>query len=509
MRDAALVTLNMRELDRLKVVQAIVETGLKPGRAAERLGLSVRQVERLVTRYRTSGAAALCSGRRARPGNRKLDEGLAVRALTIIRDRYADFGPTLACEKLRECHGIGLSKETVRCLMTEASLWIPRRQRPPKIHQPRARRACLGELIQIDGSDHAWFEERAPACTLLVYVDDATSQLMALHFTATESTFSYFEATRHYLESHGKPVAFYSDKYSVFRSTRAATTDNSVTQFGRAMYELNIDTFCANSSPAKGRVERAHLTLQDRLVKELRLRGIQTMEAANTYALSFMATYNAHFAKPPRSVFNAHRPLRDEEDLDAILTWRVLRKVSDSLTVLNDRVIYLLEETEASRKLIGRYIDVWEYPDGRMDIRANGVALRYVRYDKLSEIDQGAVIEHKRLGHTLRVAQALQAQRDNRRVSGSPSRTNRGTEVRSKERAPGTKKQREFTLDDLNAAVRATCCTPAGPVPAPDSRQPPADPQALTGCPPPARVRSVTGALPPAVDNRRVRHTPA
>jgi len=252
MRDAALVTLNMRELDRLKVVQAIVETGLKPGRAAERLGLSVRQVERLVTRYQTSGAAGLCSGKRARPGNRKLDEGLAVRALTIIRERYADFGPTLACEKLRECHGIRLSKETVRCLMTEAGLWIPRRQCPPKIHQPRARRACLGELVQIDGSDHRWFEDRAPACTLLVYVDDATSRLMALHFTATESTFSYFEATRAYLEHFGKPVALYSDKASVFRSTRAATTGNSVTQFGRAMYELNIDTWCANSSPAKG-----------------------------------------------------------------------------------------------------------------------------------------------------------------------------------------------------------------------------------------------------------------
>jgi len=223
----------------------------------------------------------------------------------------------------------------------------------------------------------------------------------------------------------------------------------------------------------KGRVERAHLTLQDRLVKELRLRSISTVEAANAYAPSFMATYNARFAKPPRSSFDAHRPLRDDEDLDAILTWRVMRKVSRSLTVLNDRVIYLLEDTVANRKLIGRYIDVWEYPDGRMEIRADGVALRYVPYDKLSEIDQGGVIEHKRLGHALRVAQALQAQRDNRRVSGSPSRTNRGAEVRSKERAPGTKKQREFTLDDLNAAVRATCCTPAGPVPASDSRQPP------------------------------------
>ncbi|OXC73488.1 ISNCY family transposase [Caballeronia sordidicola] len=467
------ITMTMRELDRFKVIQSVVDGLLKPWRAAQRLALTTRQVRRLAARLREQGAAGLISGRCAKPSNHRIDAGIAVRAVAIIKERYSDFGPTLACEKLRECHDVLLAKETVRQLMIAAGLWTPRRQRTPKIHQPRNRRSCYGELIQIDGSDHAWFEERARACTLLVYVDNATSRLMALHFTATESTFSYFEATRHYLESHGKPVAFYSDKYSVFRSTRAATTGNRVTQFGRAMYELNIDTFCANSSPAKGRVERAHLTLQDRLVKELRLRGIQTMEAANTYALSFMATYNAHFAKPPRSVFNAHRPLRDDEDLDAILTWRVMRKVSRSLTVLNDRVIYLLEDTVANRKLIGRYLDVWEYPDGRIEIRADGAALRYVPYDKLSEIDQGVVIEHKRLGHTLQVAQALQAQRDNRRVSGSPSRTNRGAKVRSKERAPGTKKQREFTLDDLNAAVRATCCTPAGPVPASDSRQPP------------------------------------
>ncbi|PAK05463.1 integrase, partial [Burkholderia ubonensis] len=196
MHPGALVTLNMRELDRLKVIQAVVDMGLKPGRAAERLGLTVRQVQRLVDRYRESGAAGLASRQRGRPGNRRLDEDLARRALTIIRDRYADFGPTLACEKLWECHGIRLAKETVRKLMTDAGLWVPRRLRPPKVYQPRARRACLGELIQIDGSEHRWFEERAPQCTLLVYVDDATSRLMMLHFTATESTFSYFEATR-------------------------------------------------------------------------------------------------------------------------------------------------------------------------------------------------------------------------------------------------------------------------------------------------------------------------
>ena len=246
------ITMTMCELDRFKVIQAVADDLLKPWRAAQRLGLTTRQIRRLVARLREDGPAGLVSGRCAKPSNNRLDAGTAARALAIIRERYADFGPTLACEKLCECHGLRLAKETVRRLMTDAGLWIPRRQRPPKIHQLRSRRACVGELVQIDGSDHRWFEERAPACTLLVYVDDATSRLMALHFTATESTFSYVEATRAYLERYGKPVAFYSDRASVFRPVYSRTGARGITQFGRAMYELNIDTFCANSSPAKG-----------------------------------------------------------------------------------------------------------------------------------------------------------------------------------------------------------------------------------------------------------------
>ena len=444
-----------------------------PWRAAERLGLSRRQVERLANRYRCEGAAGLVSRRRGRPGNHQLPVNLCPQALALIRERYADFGPTLACEKLHECHGITLSKETVRHLMTDAGLWVPRRQRPPKIYQPRARRACLGELIQIDGSEHAWFEARAPQCTLLVYVDDATSRLMVLHFTATESTFSYFEATRAYLQQYGKPVAFYSDRASTFHCNRQAEhAGKGVTHFGRAMYELNIDTWCANSSPAKGRVERAHLTLQDRLVKELRLREISTIAAANAYAPAFIASYNARFAKPPKSTFDAHRPLREDEDLDTLLTWRELRKVTKSLTVQYDRVMYLLEDTPENRRLIHRYIDVWEYPDGRIEIRADGAALPCTPYDRLAEVDQGAVVEHKRLGHALQVAQALQAQRDDRRASGSPSRANQGVAVRTKERPPGTKKQREFTRDDVNAALTAMVVQPLKPVMAPVRRKP-------------------------------------
>ncbi|SIT49827.1 transposase (fragment) [Paraburkholderia ribeironis] len=310
------------------------------------------------------------SGKRGRAGNHQLPAGKAQRALALIRERYADFGPTLAREKLRECHGIELVVETVRTLMIAAGLWVPRRERPPKVYQPRARRACLGELIQIDGSDHRWFEDRAPACTLLVFIDDATGRLMTLHFTATELTFSYFEALSSYLGAHGKPVALYSDKASVFRSTAASKTGRSVTHFGRALYELNIDTFCANSSPAKGRVERAHLTLQDRLVKELRLRGISTREAANAYAPSFIADFNRRFGKPPRSDYDAHRPLRDDEDLRQILAYRVPRRISNALTVQYDRVMYLLDDTPDNRKLIHRYIDVWGFVNLRWTVRS-------------------------------------------------------------------------------------------------------------------------------------------
>ncbi|MFP3647628.1 ISNCY family transposase [Paraburkholderia sp. SIMBA_054] len=449
------ITMTMRELDRFKVIQDVADGTLKPWRAAERLGLTTRQIRRLVGRLRDQGAQGLVSRRRSKPSNNRLDAVTADRAITIIRDRYADFGPTLACEKLYECHGIRLSKETVRRLMTDAGLWVPRRQRPPKVYQPRARRACLGELIQIDGSEHAWFEERAPQCTLLVYVDDATSRLMTLHFTATESTFSYFEATRAYVERHGKPGAFYSDKASVFRRTAANKTGNSVTHFGRAMYELNIDTFCANSSPAKGRVERAHLTLQDRLVKELRLRGISTMAEANAYAPSFIAAYNARFAKPPKSDFDAHRSLRADESLDQVLTWRELRKVTKSLTVQYDRVMYLLDDTAENRKLIDRYVEVWEYPDGRIELRGNGRALPCRQYDRLAEIDQGSVVEHKRLSHVLQVAQAIQAQRDNRRISKAPSRAHMGDSTRTSRnvREPGKKKQHEFTQADIDHVI--------------------------------------------------------
>ncbi|WP_406818523.1 ISNCY family transposase [Klebsiella quasipneumoniae] len=442
----------VKEINRLKILQDVIDRNLRPGQAAEMLGITPRHCSRLLKRYRQSGPLGMNNQSRGRTGNRLLPASLTDQALNIIRERYADFGPTLAREKLAENHGIVLSKETLRRLMIKTGLWVPRKQRAAKIQQPRYRRACCGELIQIDGCDHHWFENRAPACTALVYVDDATSRLMQLRFVKSESTFTYFEATRGYLEKHGKPLALYSDKASVFRiNNKNATGGDGYTQFGRAMHELNIQTICANTSSAKGRVERAHLTLQDRLVKELRLRGISSVDVANDFADEFMADYNRRFGKAPRHDFDVHRPLETDDDLTAFFTWREPRRVSKSLTVQYDKVLYLIEDSQLSRGAIGKYIEVWHYPDGHKEIRLNGAVLPYSTYDRLQEIDQGAIVDNKRLGRTLEFIKLVQDKRDNNRSQALPA----GDGPSRRRRKPTEKKsQRSLNGDDMLEALK-------------------------------------------------------
>src|SRR5215469_14563318 len=270
------------ELSRLEVLRDLDQKRLTTEAAAQLLGLERRQLFRLLKAYRSEGATGLISKRRGHRSNRRKPDALRRSVLAIIREWYWDFGPTLAAEKLREVHGITLGRETLRLWMIEAGLWRDRKQRRGRVHQPRPRRDCVGELVQVDGSEHSWFEDRGPQCTLLVFIDDATGRLMHLQFVESESTFSYFQATRAYLEAWGKPVAFYSDKHGVFRVNQTgAVGGDGMTQFGRALHALNIDIICANSSQAKGRVERAHKTLQDRLVKELRLAGVGTLADGN------------------------------------------------------------------------------------------------------------------------------------------------------------------------------------------------------------------------------------
>ena len=236
-----LVTMSRTEIDRVGVIRKVCEGRLSQDKAGELIGLSARQVRRLNAAYELRGPAGLASRKRGMSSNRRLPEELQLRATSLVRERYADFGPTLAREKLLELHGVRVAKETLRKWMAEAGIWLTRANRLPKVHQPRYRRACFGELVQIDGSPHAWLEDRGPVCTLLVYVDDATGRVMELRFVKSESTFDYFASTVSYLRRHGKPVAFYSDRHSVFRVSHQGATGRGegLTQFGRALKELN------------------------------------------------------------------------------------------------------------------------------------------------------------------------------------------------------------------------------------------------------------------------------
>ncbi|CAN7343406.1 ISNCY family transposase [Phenylobacterium sp. LjRoot219] len=396
------------ELSKFEVLRDVDAERLPVRAAAGVLGLSERQVWRLLKAYRLRGADGIVSKKRGRPSNRKTPADVRQAAIDIIKARYPDFGPTLAAEKLLELHDITVSRETLRAWMIAEGLWDARAKRRRKIYQPRYRRDCVGELVQIDGSEHRWFEARGPKCTLLVFIDDATSRLMHLQFVESESTFAYFAATRTYLEAHGKPVAFYSDRHSVFRVSKPGVSGDAMTQFGRALSKMNIEIICANSSQAKGRVERANKTLQDRLVKELRLAAISTIAEGNAFLPGFVADYNTRFGKVPANPKDLHRPMSPRDQLDDEFTWQVERTLSQSLTLQYDKVLFIVEPSETAQSAIGKRVTVVDYPDGRIAIRYQGEELAYRTFDKIRKVNQAAVVENKRLGSLLEMIKAYQ-----------------------------------------------------------------------------------------------------
>src|SRR6201992_72638 len=414
----AVLSMSDGELRRLEVLRDVDRGDLPICAAAQLLGRSERQVWRLLKAFRAEGAAGQVSKKRGRPSNRKTAAAVRTAALWIVRQNYADFGPTLAAEKLAGEHGFSFSSETLRKWMIEDGLWLDSKERQKRVHQPRPRRDCVGELAQVDGSEHYWFEDPGPQCTLLVFVDDATSRLMHLQFVESESTFAYFQAARAYLEAWGKPIALYSDKHGVFRVNHpGALGGDGMTQFDRALYALTIDIICANSSPAKGRVERANKTLQDRLVKELRLAGATTLAEGNALLPAFIADYNARFAKAPANTKDLHRPLRASDDLDDAFAWKEERTLSQALTLQYDKVVFILEPSEQAKAAIGKRLTVIDYPDGRLAIRYRGVELAYRTFDKIQQVDQGAIVENKRLGAALAFIREEQLRRGPQRRS--------------------------------------------------------------------------------------------
>lgn len=398
-----------RDVERIQVLAEVRAGKRTVVSAAAVLDLGVRQTFRLMSRYEAGGAGALIHQARGRASNRQLSAGIREYAVELVRTKYADFGPTLATEILQEKHSITIGRETLRRWLMADGLWLSRKQRKT-FHQPRLRRERFGELVQIDGSDHRWFEDRGEPCTLLVFIDDATSRLMQLRFVLSESTDSYLTAVHGYVLAFGCPVAFYSDKHVVFRVNKPnAVGGSGMTQLGRALAELNIEIICANSSQAKGRVERVNRTLQDRLVKELRLANICDISAGNTFLPAFMTQFNERFAIPSARPEDLHRPLSiPVEKLTDILCHREQRYVGSQLTLSYDRKRIILERNSLSEGLECKYVDVYDFPDDRLEVRTKGLLLPYRVFSKDQRVSHTAIVENKRLGHALAVIKAQQ-----------------------------------------------------------------------------------------------------
>lgn len=327
------VAMSRRELDRAQVIGKVVEGRMTQASAAQALKLSVRQVKRLCVKVREYGPQGLAHGLRGRASNHQIDPWCLETALNALHDPlWEGFGPTFTRDKLKELCGVTLSVETLRQLMIQTDLWRTWGQRL-KHRSWRERRECVGMLVQLDGSDHDWFEGRGPRCVLVIYIDDATSRILYGEFVGVEDTMTLLHTTRGYLKAHGRPIAFYVDRDSIYVNN-APGDEQPMTQFARCMAEISVDIITANSPQAKGRVERGFHTHQDRLVKELRLRGISTTEAANRYLQGvYIPKHNARYAVPPRSTLDAHRPLTAGMDLLNVLSVKLTRVVRNDYTI--------------------------------------------------------------------------------------------------------------------------------------------------------------------------------
>jgi transposase len=395
-----LLTMSKEELSRLEVMERLQEKRMGQRAAGEILGVSVRHVKRLLRAYRCEGAAGLVSKQRGKPSHHQLDTEMVQTALDLLKGRYADFGPTLAHEKLVEREGLQLCLGSVRKIMIEEGIWKAKKARKVGQHPLRERRACLGELEQMDGTDHDWFEGRSERCTLLVMIDDATGRLGALLFVPEESFFGYCDLLRQYLAAHGRPAGLYTDKHGIFRVNlpNAGSGDN-LTQFGRAMQSLEIPILCANTPQAKGRVERVNETLQDRLVREMRLLGIHTMQQGNAYLPQFILDFNARFAVQPRSSLDAHRPLLAHQNLDQILAWQEPRSVSKNLTLQFKNVVYQIQTDRPTYALHNAQVIVCQDTQEKVTILYKGNSLDFAVFHKQTR--QSKVVTAKQVNQVL------------------------------------------------------------------------------------------------------------
>ena len=366
------LTLSAKERDRLRLIHEVGRRHITGVEAARMLGISYRHFKRILSRHRREGDACLAHGMRGRRSNRRIPDDVREEIARVIRENYWDFGPTFALEQLAKRHGIRLCKESVRRIMIEGGIWKPKRKKE-RHRKKRERRKCFGEMLQIDGSHHDWFEGRADPAVLMVMVDDATGETRAM-FAPSESTVAGMQALIGWLKEFGRPRAIYADRHAIWisqKGDKAEKDDFESTQLARALRELDMDFIAARSPQAKGRVERANGVLQDRLVKEMRLHGVSGIGEGNRFLETFLPEYNAKFRKQASSRTNAHRRLGREFDLAHIMSERTVRTVGNDYTVRWKNRIFQIDKP-VRPGLRGGKVEVAVHLDGTLHLTYKG-----------------------------------------------------------------------------------------------------------------------------------------
>ena len=376
MADKDMITMSRRESNRLHLIHQALDRKMTQVAAAEVLGLSARQFRRLIKRVRAEGDEGICHRSRGRASNNQIARKTKDRVIRLFRHKYADFNLAHATEILTADHGIALSDETLRLWLNEAGVPYKRR-RVRKHRQQRERKACFGELVQIDGSHHDWFEGRGPVCVFMGYIDDATGTVFG-RFYDYEGTLPALDSMKRYIRHYGIPQSVYLDKHTTYRSWAKPTIDEQLTgqeplsHFEKSMAALEVVVIHANSPQAKGRVERLFKTLQDRLVREMRLRGIKSVDEANVFLETYLPKYNSRFRKAAREKADLHRPALHARELDRILCIKEERTVKNDFTIAYNGKRYQIEQMTRARK-----VTVEERLDGSLHITYQGQDLRY------------------------------------------------------------------------------------------------------------------------------------
>ena len=371
MAEKDIVMLRQKDLKRLHVMHKVLEGTMTQAEAADLISLTERQIRRIVKRIRQEGDKGIGHAARGKPSNRKLPKKLKNRIVRLYTTTYHDFGPTLFTEKLEEREGIVISRETARAWLMEEGLW--KKQRRRKAHrQWRERKDRFGEMLQMDGSHHDWFEGRGPRCVLMAYSDDATGNVYG-RFYEYEGTIPAMDSFTRYSTKYGIPMSVYLDKHTTYKSWAGSNEFREaepVSQFGRALAELGVRMLHAHSPQAKGRIERLFNTFQDRLVKEMRLRGVSTIPEANRFLASYLPVYNRRFSVPPKKKENLHRTVNVE--LDTILCVKTERTLRNDHTIQHNGTLYQIKDRIRAEKVV-----VEELIDGSMRIRHKGVPLSF------------------------------------------------------------------------------------------------------------------------------------